>query len=366
MNLFKKINNFINWLEKPRFNFFIIFWLVIGIGIVRAYLEDACIRKQFSIFYFNENDIMTSLAAFFGGTFALSLFVKQKPLKIWNASILFWPIFFSPPLIDWLFFNGCSVIGYEFINLKKVDWSILFPPLYLYKIGVSPGLVFEYTAIFLAMIYVYFKTSSLKRTLGFYLLLNLPGYILILSPLPFLTQFELIWQLRALPFAYEWYYFLFVCISILTVLKNRIKIPKKILTLSIPALIFYLIGFFSVSQPPKPFSQLLKISVTFLPLIAFFVLKKSKDVGFTLLTFSFFLSLFTKNVWLSILSLASIPLVLKGYEKENKLVLALLLTFFFFAGHFYYGTSKILTQNLFLSLPIFLLSYTMLKVFKRW
>jgi len=364
MKISKKVNNFISWLERPRFNFFIIFWLVIGIGIIRAYLEEACMRKQFSIFYFNENDIMTSLAAFFGGTLAISFFVKEKPLKIWNATILFWPIFFLPPIIDWVFFGGCTALGYEFINLTNIDWTILFPPLYFHKIGVSSGLIFEYVAIFLAILYVYFKTLSLKKTLGFYFLLNLPGYILTLNPLSFLLQLDVIWQLRAIPFAYEWYYFLFVCVSILTILKNRIKIPKKIFVFSIPAIIFYLIGFFLASQPPKPFSQLVKISVPFLPLFAFFVLKKNKDVGFTLLTFSFFLSFFTKNIWLSVLSLASIPLVLKGYRNQNKLILAFLLTSFFFAGYFYYGTSRILTQNIFFSVPIFLVSYTMLKILK--
>ena len=364
MKLFEKVNNFISWLERPRFNFFIIFWLVIGIGIIRAYLEDACVRNKFDIFYFNQNDIMTSLAAFFGGTLALSFFIKEKPLKIWNATILFWPIFFLPPIIDWVFFGGCTVMGYEFINLINIDWTIFFPPLYFYKIGVSPGLVFEYIAVFLAIFYVYFKTLSIKKTLGFYFLLNLPGYILTLNPLSFLLQFDIVWQLRALPFAYEWYYFLFIIVSILTVLKNRIKIPKNILLFSFPSIVLYLLGVFLSFQPPKPFSQILKISIPFLPLISFFVLEKSKDIGFTLLTFSLFLSFFVKNFYLSILSLILIFLVLKSYKKQNKLTLAFLLTSFFFAGYFYYGTTGFLTQNIFFSIPIFLVSYTILKILK--
>jgi len=59
----KKLKKIVEFLEKDRFGIFGIFWLVIIIGIIRAYLEYFCYTGEVGIWSLNDNDIMTSLAA---------------------------------------------------------------------------------------------------------------------------------------------------------------------------------------------------------------------------------------------------------------------------------------------------------------
>lgn len=342
----KKLKKIVEFLEKDRFGIFGIFWLVIIIGIIRAYLEYFCYTGEVGIWSLNDNDIMTSLAAFFGGTFFISIFCKNIK-KIWNAAILFWPIFISPPIIDYLFFGGCFPYLYDFLILKKIDITILFPPLYFIHNNISFGLTFEYVSIILAMIYIYVKTQSLKRVALFYLLSNSVGYILTIQPLFFLANFDIVWQLKAIPFAYEWYYFLFLCSSILIFVLNRkkIRLSRNFKVFLIPLIVFYVTGvFFSFSQSVKPFSQLLKFSTSFFPFLAFFLLQKpsklERDIAFICLSFSPFLSLFLKNIYVTILSIILSVLVFLYYKlkKFPRIFLTILLTSSFFSGYFAYGT----------------------------
>ncbi len=347
MQFISRIQKLIASLEKERFSIFSIFWLVVIIGIVRAYVEEICFTGNISIWSLNENDIMTSLAAFFGCTFLVSIFSKERIKKVWNATILFWPIFISPPIIDYLFFGGCSRFSYEFVFLNKVDLTLLFPPLYFIQAGVSPGLVIEYIAVILALVYVYIKSHSIKRTSLFYIFLNIPGYLLVIHPLPLLANFDIVWQLKALPFAYEWYYFLFTGSSLLIFIFNRkkLKIPRKIIIFLIPLTIFYALGvFLSFYQSPKPFSQLLKFSTSFFPFLAFFLLqepsKLKKDIAFICLSFSPFLSLYLKNIYVTTLSTILSLLVFLWYKlrKFPRIFLTILLTSSFFFGYFAYGS----------------------------
>ena len=191
----------------------------------------------------------------------------------------------------------------------------------------------------------------------------------MINPLQLLANLEIVWKLRALPFAYEWYYFLFLCVSLLILISKRIRIPKSILILSLPALLFYSLGvYLSFSQFPKPFTQIFKFSTSLFLIASFILIKESKkDVGFTLLTFSPFLSLFLKNLYLIITTTLSLFLVLIWYRlrKLDDIVLSILILTSFFSGYFAYGFTNHLNKYFFVFLLIWFASYIMVKLFKK-
>jgi len=238
--MIRRFKNFIKFLEKDRLSFFGIFILVLFVGFIRGYVEGVCVYG-----YFNRgltaNDMMCSLAAFFGGTLILSIFAKEKIKKVMNASILFWWIFILPPVIDFLFFGGCSNFFYGFAPFEVIKQSpslIFLFPLFVIKSGYAPGLFVEtILVVILSLVYIYVKTKSIKSILFFAILGFLFGQIMSNMPIFYFFISKYILTFKLLPAAYEWFFLLFLVFSLL-ILSTKRKFIKNFIKKVNPLIVF--------------------------------------------------------------------------------------------------------------------------------
>ena len=183
--------------------------------------------------YVTANDMMCSIAGFLWGTLVMSYFAKERIKKVMNLCIFGWFIFFSPPLIDSVFFGGCSQYNYDFarfppLKVKDIP-SLIFFPAFLVRCGYSPGFIIESLAASFALVgYILIKTKSFLRVLGGWIIASILAQISVQYPFFWYLPSVPVSRFKLIPFSFEWYFSLFLLWSFFTLLVNR-KFASRLL-----------------------------------------------------------------------------------------------------------------------------------------
>lgn len=168
------MRNFIsNFIEKKRTNsFFAIFFTILGVIIVRTFLENFS-SPTYDGFYSSAYAAFLHYPIFFISIFLslnilLYFFTKTKISDLFNFSILFFPIIWLPPIIDLFFVQDPSIkMGYIMQPVHEV-WKN-FVTIFGGEgaSGVTTGIRVEFFAIMLGILaFIWQKTKNVYKTIG--------------------------------------------------------------------------------------------------------------------------------------------------------------------------------------------------------
>ena len=148
-------------LEKPRFGFSMLGFVVVVLGVLRAWIERLVFDIGLPDYATWAHLVAFFLCVFFSSCLILSIATETKPLNVANAMVGVWWLTLLPPIVDRFVFGRTLPYGYEPADRFVVNVGTFF----LNASGVGKAILFE-IAVFLlaAALYVFVKTKSPARS----------------------------------------------------------------------------------------------------------------------------------------------------------------------------------------------------------
>ena len=217
----RKIDNFVQFLEKDRLSIFGIFLWVLLVSILRGYLEPVLHFGYFEFGLF-ANDVFTGVSSFVGACLVVSYFSKTSYKKVMNVAAFGWLIILLPPLFDFFAFGTLETGSWSYARIEDIRSPIDFIfPLFVLRAGFSVGLVLQTAIIYISLtLYVLWKSKSIKNAIIFSPSIFIFAFIESFPAFFFYIISSFILELKLLPGAYQWYIFIFVFWSFLVLLLN--------------------------------------------------------------------------------------------------------------------------------------------------